>query len=417
MQEPQPKAVASGINVWCDHTKLVSISDLKKHPKNPNKHPSKQIDLLAKIIKDQGWRAPITVSTRSGFITKGHGRLEAAVKLDAVEVPVDFQHYPSEAMEMADVVADNRIKELSDMDEDILKSIMKDVDGLVDMDILGYNEKERREILDDAGNEPVRDSNIDPDLAEEYQKKWKVKKKDLWTLGIHRIACGDCTDSELISRLMDGHKAQICWTDPPWNVAYGATKHPSWKKRSIENDNLGEDFEKFAESFCGAIKDNLDPGSPIYMAMSAQEWPVIDGVLRKTGFHWSSTIIWAKDRLVLSRKDYHTQYEPIWYGWLDGKARLRGVKDRTQSDLWNIPRPSKSDEHPTMKPVELVVRSLANSSLPKDIVFEPFSGSGTTLIACENTGRFCRAIEIDPKYVAVALERWSVLTGENPQKI
>jgi DNA modification methylase len=153
------------------------------------------------------------------------------------------------------------------------------------------------------------------------------------------------------------------------------------------------------------------------MAMSAQEWPVIGGVLSKLGFHWSSTIIWAKDSLVLSRKDYHPQYEPIWYGWLDGAPRARQVGDRTQSDLWSIPRPKISVEHPTMKPIELVARALKNSTSPGDYVFEPFSGSGTTLLACEQLGRRCNAIELDPGYVAVAIQRWIDMTGKEPKKI
>ena len=145
--------------------------------------------------------------------------------------------------------------------------------------------------------------------------------------------------------------------------------------------------------------------------MSAQEWPVIDGSLRESGFHWSSTIIWAKDRLVLSRKDYHTQYEPIWYGWNDDGPRLNPVTDRKQSDLWQINRPSKSELHPTTKPVELIVQMLQNSSKPGNIILEPFCGSGSTLIACEQTRRSCRAIELDPKYVDVIITRWELATG------
>lgn len=158
------------------------------------------------------------------------------------------------------------------------------------------------------------------------------------------------------------------------------------------------------------------PGAAIYMAMSAQEWPTIDRALRETGFHWSSTIIWSKDTLVLSRKDYHTQYEPIWYGWSGDGARLHPLRDRKQSDLRNIPRPKRSDEHPTMKPVELIARALRNSSSRKALVFEPFSGSGSTLIACEVTGRVCRAIELDPAYVQVAIERWERFTGRRHAK-
>jgi DNA modification methylase len=157
------------------------------------------------------------------------------------------------------------------------------------------------------------------------------------------------------------------------------------------------------------------PGAPVYVVMGAQEWPLIDQWLRARGFHWSSTIIWVKDQLVLSRKDYHTQFEPMWYGWNEKAARLQEVIDRKQSDTWFIDRPKKSEEHPTMKPLELVERAIINSSRPGAVVLDLFAGSGTTLIACERQGRVCRTMDNDPKYVAVALERWSQMTGQQPR--
>jgi DNA modification methylase len=149
--------------------------------------------------------------------------------------------------------------------------------------------------------------------------------------------------------------------------------------------------------------------------MSAQEWPVIDKQLREVGFHWSSTVIWAKDRLVLSRKDYHTQYEPIWYGWNADSARLSPVEDRKQSDLWEIQRPARSELHPTMKPIELVQKSIVNSSKPGNIVLDSFGGSGSTLIACEQTNRKCRMVELDPQYCDVILARWEKFTGKTAE--
>lgn len=212
----------------------------------------------------------------------------------------------------------------------------------------------------------------------------------------HRLVCGDCTEPAVVARLMAGERAGMAWTDPPWNVGYGegfrgGNEFLGWKKRTIINDNLGDDFAPFVEKFARIIYDSLLPGAILYMAMGAQEWPLVDSILRSTGFHWSSTIIWAKDSLVVSRKDYHTQYEPLWYGWRGDAARLCQVEDRTQSDLWFINRPKRSDEHPTMKPPDLVARSLRNSSRIGAVVFEPFLGSGTTVVACEMVGeRYCR---------------------------
>jgi DNA modification methylase len=182
------------------------------------------------------------------------------------------------------------------------------------------------------------------------------------------------------------------------------------------NDHMNEgQWDEFVEGFCLTLKDYSEPGAPIYLVMSAQEWPVIDRNLREAGFHWSSTIIWAKDRLVLSRKDYHTQYEPIWYGWNADAARLAVVEDRKQTDLWQIDRPSKSELHPTMKPIELVQKSLVNSSKPGNIVLDSFGGSGSTLIACEQTNRKCRMVELDPQYCDVIIARWEKFTGKTAE--
>jgi DNA modification methylase len=221
----------------------------------------------------------------------------------------------------------------------------------------------------------------------------------------YKILCGDSTSVEDVGRLMDGERAKWWWSDPPWNVAYGSSDHPTYRSRTIQNDNLGDEFPGFCRAFIAQAKSVLHPGAMVYLVMSAQEWPVIDAALREGGFHWSSTLIWKKDRLVLSRKDYHTQFEPLWYGWEDSAPRLCPLEDRTQSDVWEIDRPSRSEEHPTMKPVELVARSLQNSSRPNDLGYEPFSGSGSTFVAAEQTGRRCYGMEIEPKYVGVTLQR------------
>jgi DNA modification methylase len=201
-------------------------------------------------------------------------------------------------------------------------------------------------------------------------------------------------------------------------VNYGggisAENSQGYKVRTINNDNLGEKFQEFVKNFVKQLWEFSLPGAIVYLVMGAQEWPLIDQTLREKGFHWSSTIVWVKDQLVLSRKDYHTQYEPLWYGWRGDAARLQEVVDRKQSDTWFIDRPKRSEEHPTMKPLELVERSINNSSKDNAIVMDLFSGSGTTLMACERLGRICRAMENDPRYVAVGLERWSVATGLTP---
>lgn len=284
----------------------------------------------------------------------------------------------------------------------------------------------------------------DLDKAEELLKKWKVNTGDIWQLGNHRVICGDSTsfdvmaqllgakveskemkfkvvggtETKTVTTLVGGEKIMMVWTDPPWNVAYGgnidAKNNMGYKKREIANDNLGDKFPAFCDAFMTPMAAACRPGATIYLKMSAQEWAAIHSSIVKAGFHWSSTIIWNKDRPVLSRKDYHTKYEPLWYGWLTGAPRLVGVHDRKQSDVWDIARPGRSEEHPTMTPPELIIRSIQNSSRPGAIVLDSFLGSGSTLVSCEATGRSCRGLELMPKYVAVTLERWAVMTGKTP---
>ena len=207
----------------------------------------------------------------------------------------------------------------------------------------------------------------------------------------------------------------MVFTDPPWNVNYGAEKEGNpmgYKPRTILNDFMGtEDFKQFMLSAFCSMNAASEPGAMTYVVMSAQEWGNMMLALAQNDYHWSSTIIWNKDQLVLSRKDYHTKYEPIWYGWKSGNSRLHPLADRKQCDVWDIDRPRQSVEHPTMKPVELVARAITNSSNVGDSVLDLFGGSGTTLIAAEQTGRTCYMMELDPHYCDVIIQRWEHFTG------
>jgi DNA modification methylase len=403
------------------------VNDLVFYARNARTHSDRQVDQLAASIREFGWTIPVLVAEDNTVIA-GHGRLMAAKKLGITEAPVMVAKGWSEAQRRAYVIADNQLTLRGGWDEELLKVELDDLNDLdFDLTLTGFEMDEIKDLLtepepdaDPEGQGLADDAGMDAlDKADELQAKWQVKVGDLWTLGDHKIICGDCTDPAVIGRLMGDDRADICWTDPPWNVAYGENL-PSgnnalgWKPRTILNDSLGDKFPAFCASFCQIIHDFVKPGAPLYMAMSAQEWPIIHAALSAVGFHWSSSIIWAKDSLVVSRKDYHTQYEPVWYGWRDDAARLCPVEDRKQSDLWHIPRPKRSDFHPTTKPIALVERALQNSSKPRDLVFEPFSGSGTTLIAAARTNRIARASELAEKYVSVALERWSEMTGGTP---
>lgn len=406
----EARHLIDGVSVFCAFDEVVEIDKLKENPRNPNTHPSVQIDLLAQIIKKTGWRAPITVSNLSGFIVKGHGRLQAAKAAGFKHCPVEYQNFENEEEEMSALLADNKLAELAEIDVDKLTEIFKDYE-FEDLSLTGYSQAEFDELV-----EVFEEAELsgDPDeVPEEVETRCKLG--DIWQLGNHRLMCGDSTSKSDVERLMDGQKADMAFTDPPWNVNYGAVKEGNaqgYKPRTILNDFMGtEDFKEFMFKAFSCLNFAQKDGAMTYVVMSAQEWGNMMLTLAQNDYHWSSTIIWNKDSLVLSRKDYHTKYEPIWYGWKEG-TRLCPLEDRKQSDVWDVARPKKSEEHPTMKPVELVERAINNSSKQGDIIIDLFGGSGTTLIASEQTKRSCRMMELDPKYCDVIISRWETLTGK-----
>lgn len=232
---------------------------------------------------------------------------------------------------------------------------------------------------------------------------------DLYEIGEHRLLCGDSTDSDAVAKLMNGEKADMVFTDPPWNVNYGAVKEGNamgYKPRTIMNDAMSTtDFKDFMGSAFAMMAMHSKKGCPTYVVMSAQEWGNLMISLHENGYHWSSTIIWNKSHLVMSRKDYHTKYEPIWYGWLDGASRLCPLEDRKQSDVWDVDRPTKSELHPTTKPIELINIALNNSSRLGNLIMELFTGSGSTMVASHQLKRKCYGMELDPKYCDVIVNR------------
>lgn len=388
------KALANEIEVWCSFDELVSVDSLNPNPKNPNKHPDSQIELLSKNIKYLGWRHPITVSKRSGFIVAGHGRLMAAKKLGVQIVPVDYQDFNSDADEMAVLVADNRVAELSETSEEDLKNILSELDGKIEIDLTGFSDAEVEQLLRDI-NTDVLDEDV-PEVPTEPISKFG----DIFEFGSHRLMCGDSTDSEQVKKLMGDEIANMVFTDPPYNVDYGSDE------RKIENDNLGSEFPQFLEK---VIKNIFSFSSgAIYICMSSSEIDSLQSTFKRLGGHWSTFIIWAKDTFTLGRSDYHRQYEPILYGWKEGVSHYF-CGDRSQGDVWEFAKPKKNDVHPTMKPVELCQRAVLNSSKPNDIVLDLFGGSGSTLIACEQTNRRCRMMEFEPKYCDVILKRFLAL--------
>lgn len=422
------------------------LASIQGATRNPKLHA---LGDLGTSISGHGFVEVPTLDERTGRLVAGHGRIEALKARHAAGEPppggvrgdvggewlvpilrgwgsrddADAENY---------LVASNQLTIAAGWEKGGLTDIIRDLAKADSLEGLGFNATELELLL----TAPTGIAPVDPDDVPDLPGKSWVEPGMMFQLGRHRLIYGDSTSADVAARLMAEELAEMCWTDPPWNIAYDGKESRGRRQkktladgtmvtrssktrpeRPIINDNLGEDFPQFCALFCGEIARVMAPGAPLYMAMATSELGTIHHALTEMGFHWSSTIIWAKDVFSVGRKDYHTQYEPIWYGWKDGAARLHPMRDRKQSDVWSIPRPKRSDAHPTMKPVELVARALRNSSKHQAIVFEPFSGSGSTLIACEVTGRRCRAIELDPGYVQVAIERWERFTGRRHEKL
>jgi DNA modification methylase len=387
---------------------FLPIDEVKPFGGNPR---IGDVGLIAESLQANGQYRPIVVREGTYEILAGNHTWQAAKSLGWEKIWVALVDVDDETARRI-VLVDNRANDVATYDEQALAELLASLDDLVGS---GYSAEDVDTLLASLETSGEPTALTDPDDVPEPPATPQSRLGDVWSLGPHRLLVGDATQD--LSALMQGEDAHLVWTDPPWNVNYGDQKEgniQNYKPRKILNDNLGEMFGEFCDGFSARLKEYSRPGAPIYLVMSAQEWPVIHASLSSAGFHWSSTIIWAKDHLVLSRKDYHTQYEPIWYGWNDSAGRLNPVVDRKQSDLWQIDRPVRSDLHPTTKPVELVARSIRNSSQTGDIVLDPFGGSGSTLIACHSTGRIARLVELDPKYADVILRRYMEHTGDTP---
>ena len=398
----KPKAsIASSIPVHCAHLRLADVTSLIPNPRNPNKHSDTQVALLAKIIRHQGWRAPITISRRSGFVVTGHGRLEAARLLQVEQVPVDEQDFATEADEWAHLIADNRIAELADADRAMLRDLAEELDtGDFDMDLTGFDAAGLEELMTAAPPEGDADAEPQIDKAAELNKEWKVQPGDLWHIGEHRLLCGDSTKADDVARLLGEDKPMLMVTDPPYGVKYD----PSWRAEAGVNKNQGkmgkvenDDNADWTESW------RLFPGDAAYVYHAGAKASIVQASLEAAGFAIRAQIIWAKDRMAMSRGDYHWQHEPCWYAVREGGKGHRN-DDRTQTTLWNIPaRDDAGHGHGTQKPLECMARPIRNHH--SEMVYDPFLGSGTTMVACENLKRKCRGIEISPDYCAVILQR------------
>lgn len=467
----EPRAMIGDIPVFCTYDELLDIEKVVGNPRNPNKHPKKQVEMLAKIIKATGWRANITISRLSGFVVKGHGRLEAAIKAGCEKVPVEYQNYTSEAEEYADLTADNRLAELSDMDNTMLADILAEIDtGEFPLDLTGYTEEDLEGIIGAIAGADDAEPN-DQDNEHDQPLPPMSKLGDLWILGPHRLICGDATDPATIERLMDGEKAAMVHTDPPYGVSY---ETQSGNFSMIKNDDKTHDelfYKLLLPAFNNYRKHTIE-GAAFYIWHASSTRRDFEDAMTAAGLMENQYIIWVKNGISLGRADYQWAHEPCFYAskagvspnfygdraqhtvWrvttrqdgqmmtvlgsgivlTDGTGgklcitdkppkgkKMRYVRmeegkpidlfqeDRMQT-VWEVARETNT-LHPTQKPVEIPIRAIENSSQPGEIVLDFFGGSGSTLLGAELTGRRCFSTELDPVYVDVIISRYVTQTG------
>lgn len=437
-----PKGYAGEIPVYCAFDEIVCTDDLVKNPKNPNRHPEYQIEMLGNIIKSQGWRQPIKVSKRSGYIVSGHGRYEAALFIGAESVPVDYQEYSSDEEELADLLADNRIAELAEMDNKMLADIFAEVDGdSFDLELTGYTFEDIEDLLTDNIEPEIDLEKADEDLPDVPDEPF-TQEGDVWHIGKHRLICGDSTDIKVYEKLLGEEKAKLIVTDPPYNVDYEGSAG------KIQNDNMASDeFKEFMHKVYDCLSKSAEPGAGIYVFHADIEGITFRREFERAGFLLKQCLVWVKNTFVLGRQDYQWQHEPCLYGWKDGaahyftdsrknctvlnkavrpdfskmdKEELQEFLDCLYDDFEEMPssviycdKPTKNELHPTMKPVKLIAKLVENSSKAGWIVLDSFGGSGSTLIASEATGRICRTIELDPKFCDVIVKRYISVTGKD----
>ena len=390
----------------------IALEQLVPYARNARTHSESQVAQIAGSIAEFGFVNPVLVGG-DNIIIAGHGRVMAAKKLGLQTVPTIKLDHLTENQRRALVIADNKIAENAGWDEELLRLELQNLaDEDFDLDLLGFDDVELDDLLTSLDDDEA--AALDENIPE-VQENPVSRTGDIWIMGEHRLLCGDSTSEADMKKLMAGDLADMVFTDPPYNVNYGDTAKDKLRSkggakagRKIMNDNLGDDFEAFLTAACKNMLAHTK--GALYICMSSSELDTLQSAFRNAGGKWSTFIIWAKNTFTLGRSDYQRQYEPILYGWKDGNDRYWcGARD--QGDVWFYNKPQKNDLHPTMKPVDLVVRGIKNSSKTLDIVLDPFGGSGSTLIAAEHTGRQARLIELDPKYVDVIVRRWQEMTG------
>lgn len=379
---------------------LVSISKLVPYQNNARTHSPAQIQKLRSSLREFGFVNPVIID-RDYNVIAGHGRIAAAREEGISEVPCVFVDHLTEAQKKAYILADNRMAMDAGWDEELLRL---ELDALTemgfDLGMTGFDEKELAALF------PTEEATEDDfDVEAELQKPTFTKSGDVWTLGRHRLICGDSTKEETYAILMDGVKANLVITDPPYNVNYEGSAG------KIKNDNMAND--KFYEFLLAAFKNIesvMAPDASIYVFHADTEGLNFRRAFADAGFYLSGCCIWKKQSLVLGRSPYQWQHEPVLYGWKKN-GKHQWYTGRKETTIWEFDKPKKNGDHPTMKPIPLLAYPIQNSSMANSVVLDPFGGSGSTLIACEQTDRICRIIELDEKFCDVIVNRYIEQVG------
>ena len=473
LTESTPRTVTTdGLSVFCAFDEIVALEATRPNPQNPNTHGADQVRLLGAIIRANGWRAPITISKRSGLIVKGHGRRLAALNQGLTQVPVEYQEYASEAEEHADLIADNRLSELAKIDDKQLLELIAQIGDDIPVEMTGFSADDIDALLL-AMNGTTAPDEADIDALPPLEDKPISKPGDLWYLGPHRLLCGSATDPEAVARIMQGEKAQLVHTDPPYGVSY---ESQSGKYAMLKGDELTGDglLRELLQPAFSQYQKHTDPDAAFYIWHASSTRREFEDALKAVGLMEKQYIIWAKPVPVLGHADYQWAHEPCFYMqkagetatfygdrtqrtvwratfktaeglattltggvvlqdgtgnsvYMDAKIpknrKLRHIRlaegksvtlsqDDGRNDIWEVSR-DRGSIHPTQKPVELPVRAIENSSQTGDLVLDFFAGSGSTLIAADLVGRRCYAIEYEPMYCDAIVRRYLELTKRN----
>ena len=377
----------------------VDIDRLIPYARNARTHSKEQILQLRSSLREFGFVNPIIVDKDLNIIA-GHGRVLAAKAEGVTKVPCVFAEHLTDAQKRAYILADNRLALNAGWDEQLLALEFGELKDLgFDLELTGFGLDEIEKLFA-ADGEEVQDDDFD--LTAALEQAAFVLPGDVWTLGRHRLICGDATDADTVKKLMDGRKANLVLTDPPYNVGF-----ESASGLKIKNDSQkSEPFYSFLLAAFRSLADNLESGGSAYIFHADTEGENFRRAFREAGFHLSGTCIWAKDSFVMGRSPYQWQHEPILYGWLKTGTH-KWYAGRSEATIWNFAKPKKNSDHPTSKPLDLLAYPIKNSSQANGIVLDTFGGSGSTLIACEQADRICHMLELDEKYASVILRRYA----------